>query len=209
MKKVLVLAGLLFLGGTTAQATIVNEGHYGLNGSRYQNAQPITFKLHEVRYFVHTDGTLDFKVPKYIRERWNTAYGHSNHSTRYGKTTPSIRYDHLGRVVKIGKNDIYYNGYGQVKKIGQFYIGYRHNRVKSIGGIHVRYDNYGALLTLEGYLSPYRDDCPTCNAYGCSVDYYNLSDYRYVKHDSYKHGNRNHNNSYAYRDRSRSRSRGR
>jgi len=206
MKKLLVLAGLLFLGGVTAQTTTATEDHYRSNGSRYQHAQPITFKAKGVRYFVHTDGTLDFKVPQYLQEQWYNSYGYSNHNSRYRKGTPGIRYDRQGRVIKIGKSHIYYNRYGQVTKIAQFHIGYRHGRVKSIGDLYVRYDRYGELLALEGYLSPYRDECPTCNAYGCSIGYYNLSNYHYVAYNDYQDWNGNH---YGHRNRSRSRSRGR
>jgi len=198
------------LGGITAQATTVNEGLYGSKGSRYQNAQPITFKVKGVRYFVHTDGTLDFKVPRYLQEQWHTEYGYSNYNSRYRKTTPGIRYDRHGRVIKIGKSHIYYNRYGQVTKIAQFQIGYRHDKVKSIGDLYVRYDRYGKLLALEGYLAPYRNECPICNAYGCSVGYFNLADYQYVAYNNAHHWNgNNHGDSYVYSHRNRSRSRGR
>lgn len=208
MKKLFVFASLLFLGGMTAQAITIQNDLYGSVGNRYQNAQPITFKHKGVRFFVGTNGTLDFKIPgnqAYNRNRGT--YGVSNHGSRYNNTTYGIKYDYNGNVIRIGNTLISYNRFGKVRKVGTIYMKYRNGKLSTLGGTQVHYDRYGNLYAINGYLTPYSDICATCTDYGCSFGYFNLAHYQSNQHDIHWNNHSQDYNDYTIRNRGRSRTR--
>ena len=182
MKKLFVLAVFIFLGGITAQELHATTTLNGSDlGRRYLNAQPITFKHQGVRFFVHTNGVLDFKLPRY-RGR-NTGRIHNQGWNGSGYNRNFVKYDDQGKAIRIGNMHIIYNRFGKVGKIGSIRMRYYNGRLKALGGIQVRYNRYGELYALTGYLTPYSNVCGTCNTIGCSIGNYNLNNYQVAAHD--------------------------
>ena len=170
----------------TAQAVTLSSNDQVTKGKRYLKATPITFVQKNVRYFVYTDGSLDFK----------SLHNRSGHGSPY--TNIPVKYDNLGRVIKVGYTPIYYNSYGKVDRIGKIGATYHNKRLKTLGGIYVKYDYYGGIAALNGYLTPYSDVCGTCNAFGCSIGYYNFKNHGLA-------GNAGNTPDYGYTIRNRSR----
>jgi len=180
MKKLLVLA-VLFLGGITAQAnTVTDLDHNQQKGIRYNQSQPVTFVQRGIRFFVHTNGEFDFKLPRanYYGRRGNT-YDNSP-GTTYGVNYPYrsnrlVRYDYWGNVKQVGRNHIYYNRRGKVNRIGNVNLRYRNGRLHSVGNMYVSYDRWGRIIGTNGYISNNNTACGICGINGCVTNHFDYN----------------------------------
>lgn len=204
----ILFIAVLLLVGTTAQATDQKHSdHQDRVTKRYHQAQPIVFVEGGVKFFVYPEGDIDYRIIKrrgrshhgnWSRNTYNTpgSYAHRRHYNNF------IRYDHYGRLKKVGRNYITYDRYNRVRRIGS--ISMRYNRrglVYQIGGLHIYYKKYGRIKYVEGNV--HYDGCGYCGIDGCSIThspYYNQN----WKNKHYKHNDDdNDDDSHYYKNRKR------
>lgn len=117
----------------------------------YENnhsAEPISFTERGIKFFIFTDGEIDFDIHANDQETTTEYYykgksrkGNSRTSQRYGGV-PVTR-DYRGRVIRVGRVFINYNYRGNVSRVGSVFIGYRRDRMTKVGGLRIIYDRYG------------------------------------------------------------------
>lgn len=177
MKKLLALAAIL-LGGIAAQANQVTDlDHSKKTGIRYNQSQPITFIQKGIQFFVYTDGSFDFELPRQYNNG-RRGYGNNNApGTTYGVRYPYrsnklIRYDHNGNISQVGRNVVFYNRRGDVNQIGNISLRYHKGRLDRLGNMHVNYDRWGRITGLNGRIYHNHTACGICGVSGCSTNHF-------------------------------------
>ncbi|WP_103866851.1 hypothetical protein [Aquimarina sp. I32.4] len=178
MRKVIFFISALLLVGTTAKATDHKDlNHENRVTKRYHHAQTITFVQGGVKFFIYTDGGIDYRILRRRPPHWNDNVIYNTPGPYHNARSPRnyVQYDYYGRVKKIGPNYISYDRYNRVRKIGRIYIRYnRRGLVYQIGGLRVYYKKYGRIKFVEGDI--YYRGCGYCGITGCSMThepYYN------------------------------------
>lgn len=189
----------MLLVGTAAQATTDHKhlDHNDRVANRYHHKQEIAFVQGGVKFFINTDGGIDFKIlNRRTRFRQSNWYSYNTPGTyRYNRYHNLVRYDYYGRLKRVKSNYISYNRYNQVRRVGNIIIRYnRRGLVSQIGGLHIYYKKHGRIKFIEGDVH-YRG-CGYCGIDGCTVT-----------HDPYFDLNRNQNHhnqdEYFYKNRKR------
>ncbi len=214
MKKMVLFIAALILVGTTAQAT--DHKHLDQKDrvtKRYHHTQPIVFVEGGVKFFVYPEGDIDFKILRRNRSHhvnWNTRNGFNTPGGSYGYYNPNhrmVRYDHYGRLKKVGPNYISYDRYNRVRRIGTIYVRYnRRGLLYKVGGLHIFYNKYGAIKYVEGEI--HYSGCGYCGIDGCTIThdpYYNQNwkpkQYRkYNDNDDHYYKNRKRKKRYHHDD---------
>ncbi len=196
------MAALLLI-GTTAHATDHKHlDHQDRVTKRYRQAQPIVFIQGGVKFFVHTDGSVDFKIlnrrSRSQQVRW---HGQATPGAyRYNPYRNMVRYDYYGRLKRVKSNHISYNRYNQVRRIGTIVVRYnRRGLVSQIGGLHIHYRKHGNIKFVEGNV--YYNGCGHCGMDGCTAThdpYYHQN--RRPKYQDRWHGDYHHKNRKRYHD---------
>ncbi|WP_124979823.1 hypothetical protein [Nonlabens xiamenensis] len=158
MKKMLLFIAVGLMTMTTAQAAEnhLNETNdFPPRNHRYRNVQPVLFTYNNVDYAIFPDGRVDFELPNH---RWNNQRSsvnrryHVNRSNIRNRQNGLVRYNHIGQVVKIGPTRIFYNGRGNVAKIGRLKVNYRRGVLSGVGGLKVLYNRRGQITAARGHV---------------------------------------------------------
>ncbi len=196
MKRIVLFIVVMFLIGTTAQATdqrYADDQNRVMN--RYRNAQPIFFVEGGITFLVYSEGEIDFEKPR-RRYRHHTDWGNRHqsapgHSQNYKhRSRHTVRYDYYGRLNRVGLTTVSYNRYDQVRRIGSVLVRYnRRGLVSKIGGLHIYYNRYGTIKHMEGAV--HYTGCGYCGINGCSASHTPYYDFdknrRHYNHDNYHH----------------------
>ncbi|MDY8135549.1 hypothetical protein [Aquimarina sp. 2201CG5-10] len=215
MKKVILFIAAMLLIGTTAQATIQKQSKHenwvtkptqSWNTS-YHRSQQIVFVQNGVKFFVDTEGGIDFKIiNRRTRSRHSTWYGNTSYNSpgSYGYYRPYnriVRYDYYGRLKRVGSNHITYDRYNRVRRIGSITIRYnRRGLLSQVGGLHIYYKKYGRIKFVEGNV--HYSGCGYCGIDGCTATHDPYYDVNWNS-NHYDHNNNNDHDDYYYKNRKR------
>ncbi len=175
MKKMILFIAAMLLAGTTAKATDhKHSDHQDRVTKRYHHTQPIIFIEGGVQFFVYPKGDVDFKTLRRNRSNrrtWNNNQGFNSPGGYYGYRRPyhnNVRYDYYGRLKKVGPNYISYDRYNRVRRIGTITIRYnRRGLLYQVGGLHIFYNRYNRIKYVEGNV--HYDGCGYCGIDGCKI----------------------------------------
>ena len=194
MKKITLVLAAMLLSITSATATkaTVDLGQKDLRiTNRYRYSQPILFVERGVEFLVFPSGEFDFNTEKNYSDR--NRYNKKRNSRRgtinktYGAPGVRINYtkprgiyvshDRFGRLRRVGNTFINYDTYGRVKRIGSVYMKYRHGKLKQVGGLNIKYNRRGDMVSLNGTVNYSNQGCGFCGMTGCTTDHFH-NDYR-------------------------------
>jgi len=159
MKNLALLITVLFLGGTTVQATTTTSTFTTLK-STYVNGYGNSFIFVEggIEFSVFPDGQFDFYMPKYGP---NVSLGYSSPNVSISFNSgynynPYVQYDDFGAIIQIENIPIYYDYYGRITRAGNVNIRYNDfGRVVWVGGLHIYYNRYNVFSHYTGYINTY------------------------------------------------------
>ncbi|RRQ48755.1 hypothetical protein DZC72_13860 [Maribacter algicola] len=149
MKNLVLLFTAMILGTTGVLANGTVEDKVATrNAYRYNNS--FIFVENGITFSVYPDGEFDFYIEDYVTGRRNGITFNSGYDY-----SPYAQYDDYGAVIQVENVPIYYDFYGRVNQIGDVDIRYRNNRVRSVGGMFVFYDNRGFYDYHTGFINIY------------------------------------------------------
>lgn len=149
MKNLVLLFAAVILGTTGVLAKSTVEDKVATrNAYRYNNS--FIFVENGITFSVYPDGEFDFYIEDYVTGRRNGLTFNSGFDY-----SPYAQYDDYGAVIQVENVPIYYDFYGRVTQIGDVDIRYRNNRVRSVGGMFVFYDNRGFYDYHTGFINIY------------------------------------------------------
>lgn len=159
MKNLALFITVLFLGGTTVQATTTTSNITTLK-STYVNGYGNSFIFVEggIEFSVFPDGQFDFYMPQYGP---NVSLGYSSASVSISFNSgynynPYVQYDDFGAIIQIENIPIYYDYYGRIIRAGNVDIRYNnYGRVVWVGGLHIYYNRYNVFSHYTGYINTY------------------------------------------------------
>lgn len=114
-----------------------------------------------VEFLVFPNSEFDFNLlsnqtykEPYFYGQQNTRRGTINNSRKMkGKHVAFtrsqgriIQHDRLGRVKRIGNTVIKYDQFGRKARAGTVHMGYRHGKLKQVGGLVLQYNRRGILV---------------------------------------------------------------
>ncbi|RZS93620.1 hypothetical protein [Aquimarina brevivitae] len=210
MKKLVLFITAALLAGITAQAATDLGSHNHKDGveKRYRHKQSIMFIEGGVKFFVFSNGDVDFTIlnprrrSSYSPNTWGWNTGRYNTpGEKFGRHTwyhNMVRYDYNGRLIRVKRNYLSYNRYDQVRRIGT--INLRYNRkglVSQIGGQRIFYHRNGRISHVEG--SIHFNGCGHCGMNGCTTTHgahnsssdWNQNDGNYYDRDRFQYRERN------------------
>ncbi len=146
--RILFILGVLMMVSTVEAKTSKEQPNSKWDYEYNHNAEPISFMERGIKFFIFTDGEMDFDIHANDYET-TTEYYYKSKSRR-AKSRTSQRYggvpvtkDYRGRVIRVGRVFINYNYRGNVSRVGSVFIGYRRDRMTRVGGLRIIYDRYG------------------------------------------------------------------
>lgn len=219
MKTIVLLFTGLLMSLTTVTASEIKsdkQGNYLDITKRYRYAQPIVFVERGVEFLIFPDGSFDFntnfedsfynnyyyKTRGFKRNTINSTYGTSLKcikytSYRHKNRGVSISHDRDGKVRRIGNVFLNYDRYGKIKRAGSVYMNYsygRHSALTQVGGLRVKYNQWGKIIYTRGQVNGFNNNCNTNDEYYDYEDWYNDDDHLYFKRNNktkkYKKGKR-------------------
>lgn len=149
MKNLVLIFTAMILGTTGAMATSTNEDKVATSNA-YRNNNSFIFVENGITFSVYPDGEFDFYIEDYVTGNRNGITFNSGYDY-----SPYAQYDDYGAVIQVENVPIYYDYYGRVSQIGDVNINYRNNRIRSIGGMYVFYDNRGFYNYHTGFINIY------------------------------------------------------
>jgi hypothetical protein len=158
MKNLALFITVLFLGGTTVQATTTSSKITTLK-STYVSGYGNSFIFVEdgIEFSVFPDGQFDFYMPKHGP---NVSLGYSSPNVSISFNSgynynPYVQYDDFGAIIQIENIPIYYDYYGRITRAGNVNIRYNnYGRVVWVGGLHIYYRN-NVFSHYTGYINAY------------------------------------------------------
>ncbi len=149
MKKLVLLFSALIFGtsGIMANSTLENKVAER-NAYRFNNS--FIFVENGVTFSVYPDGEFDFYIESYVQGRRNGLTMNSGFDY-----SPYAQYDDYGAVIQVENVPVFYDYYGRVSQIGDVDIRYRNNRVRSLGGMYVYYNNRGFYDYHRGFINTF------------------------------------------------------
>ncbi|MBQ4915514.1 hypothetical protein J8L85_13755 [Maribacter sp. MMG018] len=149
MKNLVLLFTAMILGTPSVFATSTNEDKVATSNA-YRNNNSFIFVENGITFSVYPDGEFDFYIEDYVTGSKNGITFNSGYDY-----SPYAQYDDYGAVIQVENVPIYYDYYGRVSQIGDVNINYRNNRIRSIGGMYVFYDNRGFYNYHTGFINIY------------------------------------------------------
>lgn len=149
MKNLVLLFTAMILGTPSVFATSTNEDKVATSNA-YRNNNSFIFVENGITFSVYPDGEFDFYIEDYVTGSKNGITFNSGYDY-----SPYAQYDDYGAVIQVENVPIYYDYYGRVSQIGDVSINYRNNRIRSIGGMYVFYDNRGFYNYHTGFINIY------------------------------------------------------
>ncbi|MBT8264915.1 MAG: hypothetical protein KJP20_00105 [Bacteroidia bacterium] len=191
MKKVTLIIATMLIGlvsATAAEMSSANDGKDLRITKRYRYTQPIMFVERGVEFLIFPNGDFDFNTEivdgpfndeNYFRQNnsrrssVNVTLSAPGKRIRYSRPQGVlILHDRYGKVRRIGNVFINYDSRGRVKRVGSVYMKYRHGRLKQVGGLTIRYNRWGDMIGLHGFVKPHAQLCGLCNVHGCTMDHF-------------------------------------
>ena len=190
MKKLVLLFTGLLIGLTTvsaAETTSANKGERLDITKRYRVTQPILFVERGVEFMIFSDGSFDFNTnygnqaynsrPYGRRSSVNVTYGTPGRHVQYASPRDRgiiITHDYDGKVRRIGNIFINYDNYGRIKRAGTVYMKYQKHggSLKQVGGLKVKYNRWGKLLYMKGFVNASNHTCGLCGIDSCSMNHF-------------------------------------
>lgn len=149
MKNLVLFFAAVILGTTGVLAKSTVEDKVATrNAYRYNNS--FIFVENGITFSVYPDGEFDFYIEDYVSGRRNGITFNSGYDY-----SPYAQYDDYGAVIQVENVPVYYDFYGRVTQIGSVDIRYRNNRVRSVGGMFVFYNNRGFYDYHTGFINIY------------------------------------------------------
>lgn len=149
MKNLVLFFAAVILGTTGVLAKSTLEDKVATrNAYRYNNS--FIFVENGITFSVYPDGEFDFYIEDYVTGRRNGITFNSGYDY-----SPYAQYDDYGAVIQVENVPIYYDYFGRVTQIGSVDIRYRNNRVRSVGGMFVFYNNRGFYDYHTGFINVY------------------------------------------------------
>ncbi len=153
MKNFVLFITALIL-GTPGNMAASSENKVVPNNAYNNNA--FIFVENGVTFSVYPDGEFDF----YIDGQVQTAAGIHTRNASFTFNSgynydPFVQYDDYGAVIQVEDVPVYYDYYGRVEQIGDVQISYRNNRLYSLGGMYVFYNNSGFYNHHTGFINTY------------------------------------------------------
>lgn len=149
MKNLVLFFAAVILGTTGVLAKSTVEDKVATrNAYRYNNS--FIFVENGITFSVYPDGEFDFYIEDYVTGRRNGITFNSGYDY-----SPYAQYDDYGAVIQVENVPVYYDFYGRVTQIGSVDIRYRNNRVRSVGGMFVFYNNRGFYDYHTGFINIY------------------------------------------------------
>ena len=158
MKKLLILAGLIF-SGLTALAITTNTTENvdtvtSING--YGNS--FIFVESDIEFSVFRDGQFDFNILR-NKSNVNVAIGTPNINFSFNSGynyNPYVQYDEYGAIIQIENVIIDYDYYGRIIRAGNINIHYNNfGYVSRVGGLYVNYNRYNVFSHCTGFINTY------------------------------------------------------
>ncbi|HET8884870.1 MAG TPA: hypothetical protein VFM70_00805 [Salinimicrobium sp.] len=143
MRKVLLLAVLLLIGGaTSAKNAFSHDLNFG-----YGNA--IIFTETGVEFAIYPQGSFDFQI---IGHHYRP---HANYNSGYDYNR-FAQYDDYGAVVQVLNVPIYYDYYGRIIRAGGVTIEYNAwGFVKRVGGLQLYYNSNNHFAYYDGHINAF------------------------------------------------------
>ena len=210
MKKITLVLAAMLLSMTSATAkkatTDLDQKDLRIT-NRYRYSQPILFVERGIEFLVFPSGEFDFNTDKMYGERNRFYKRRKNHraNIKYAHGSPGVRinynrqrgvyvsHDRFGRVGRVGNTFVNYDSYGRVKRIGSVNMKYRHGKLKQVGGLQIRYNRWGDMVSLNGTVNYSNQGCVFCGISGCSTNHF-ANDYG----DNDWYNDNDHNDYYYY-----------
>lgn len=146
----LVTFVLVSLGTLKANNTsTINQYNNGYGNS-------FTFVESGITFSVFQNGEFDFYINR--RNVVNANYHNNNINISFNSGynyDAYVQYDRYGAVIQIENVPVYYDYYGRVTQVGNININYNNNRLVSLGGMRIYYNNYGTYAYYRGYINAY------------------------------------------------------
>mgnify|MGYP000506711517 CR=1 FL=1 len=206
MKKLILLITALVFGAQSTMATTVDDKVATRNAYNYNNS--FIFVENGITFSVYPDGEFDFHIEN--RSRFSENSNFSNVSITYNSGydyNAYLQYDDYGAVIQVENVPVFYDYYGRISNIGNIDIHYSNNRVASVGGLNVYYNQRGFYSHCNGYINSYNTGYvyrpyhryfarPTVNF--CLVNYRPYrTDYTPIRYSYYRPYSHNTRRSYA------------
>lgn len=154
MKKITLLVASILLFGSVAKASELNFTD-GVERTRFDLNEPISFTERGIEFFVFANGEFDFNT------RPNDSEG-DYHFRSAGKRTAKvnnrgpinygvlIEHDSFGRVRRVGNTFINYDSRDRVSRIGTVYMRYNRYALTQVGGLQIIYNRRGEIVDMIG-----------------------------------------------------------
>ncbi|MEP4882771.1 hypothetical protein, partial [Maribacter dokdonensis] len=149
MKNLVLLFTAMIFSTTGVFASGISEDKVA-NSNTYRYDNSFIFIENGITFSVYPDGEFDFYIENQVTGSRNGVTFNSGYDY-----SPFAQYDDYGAVIQVENVPIYYDYYGRVNQIGDVNINYRNNRVRSIGGMYVYYNNRGFYDYHTGYINIY------------------------------------------------------
>ncbi|PCE63852.1 hypothetical protein [Sediminicola luteus] len=155
MKKIAFIFAILALGNFSLQAHTA-KGNGSVEVITTRNVKNFIFEEDGITFSVFADGEFDFYINREVNINAHVRIGNVGLTFNSGYDyNPYVQYDDYGAVIQVEDIPVYYDYYGRVSQIGSVRINYRRNRIHTIGGLTVFYDNRGYYRYCDGYINVY------------------------------------------------------
>lgn len=150
MKKITLLATVIFLMGNTVQSQssyLITENNLHLN-----NDHPISFNERGINFFVFPNGEFDFDTATNAENDIVYRKGRRYLDADAGVI---IEHDSQGRVRRVGNVFMNYDYQNRIKRIGSVYMKYNRFVLTHVGGMQLMYDRNKKLINTIGLVKRY------------------------------------------------------
>lgn len=165
---------------STVEANISNEQPNSKWDYSNNLDEPISFTERGIKFFIFTDGQLDFDVHGSYGTTTEYYYKGTQRkaNARHNRRGTRVVRDYRGRVIRVGRVFINYTYRGKVSRVGTVFISYRRGKMTRVGGLKIIYRRHG--IRFIGSVKPRRYSYNT----GYYDNYY-YDDYVYEYEDDF------------------------
>ena len=151
MKKITLLATVLFAFASTAHAAGIINFSGGVAENRFDFDDPIVFTERGIEFYIFPNGEFDFNTVETAGSGTVYKQGRRNTNTTYGVPAGiRIEHDAAGRIRRIGNVFMNCDHENRIKRIGSVYMTYNRFALTQVGNLKILYNRNGQIVNIIG-----------------------------------------------------------
>ena len=151
MKKITLLATVLFAFASTAHAAGIINFSGDVAKTRFSFEEPIVFTERGIEFYIFPNGEFDFNTVETTSSGTVYKHGRRNTNTTYGAPAGvQIEHDAAGRIRRIGNVFMNYDRENRIKRIGSVYMTYNRFALTQVGNLKILYNRNGQIVSIIG-----------------------------------------------------------